>query len=94
MTKIINLIFETSNQKEVYFEILKDNAGIPVCKSCGLLFQYAFPDSEQGICDYLICFENKILCECEYHRIVTNLYSQKSDGLIDISPYYLIKSRI
>ena len=88
MTEKIDLLFKEESQKKAYLEILKGGAKIPSCKACGFLFQFAFPNTEEGMCDYLICFENKLLCECEYHRIITNLYSQHSDGIIDITPYY------
>jgi len=89
--KEISLVIEKEEDKKYYFDTLI-KAKIPVCKSCGKLFQYGFPNSEEGLCDYLISQENFLLCECEYHNIVRNLFSQKEDGLVDITPYYLVKN--
>ena len=92
--KEVRLVIENLEVRKTYFEALKDKARIPYCKACGKLFQFGFPDNEQGICDYLICQENELLCECEYNRIVRNLFSQKEDGLIEIHPYYEILTKI
>lgn len=90
--KEINLLIKEEENLNFYFNTLRDRGKIPICKSCGKFFQYGFPNSEEGICDYLISQENLLLCECEYHNIVRNLLNQKEDGLVDITPYYLVKS--
>lgn len=84
----VTLKLDDELQKQTFFELLRDGAKIPYCKACGFLFQFGFPNTDEGICDYLICLENELLCECEYSRIVRNLFSQKEDGLVDILPYY------
>jgi hypothetical protein len=84
----VSLKFEKEEHKEQYLEALVNQAKIPVCKACDKLFQFGFPDTPEGMSDYLICQENYLLCECEYNRIIRNMYSLKEDGLLDITPYY------
>lgn len=86
--KEISLKIENEEHKQAYFKLLRDEGKVPFCKACGFLFQFGFPNTAEGISDYLICQENLLLCECEYNRIVRNLFSQKEDGLVEIFPYY------
>jgi len=88
MKKIVSLELPSDKHKGEFFRHLRDAGKVPVCKNCGKLFQFGFPDSEDGVSDYLICQENLLLCECEYNKIVKNLYNQKEDGLVDIFNYY------
>lgn len=88
MVKEISLKIEDEQAKQKFFNLLKTLVRIPVCKNCGKLFGLGFPNSEEGICDRLICEENHLLCECEYFKIVENLFRAKKDGLIDIFKYY------
>ena len=91
MSKKIKLVFENEETKQVYFNALRDKVLIPVCKNCGKLFSLGFPNNDDGMCDYLICQENYLLCECEYFKMVRNLYSQDGEMLVDITPYYTVK---
>ena len=86
--KEIKLFIEDDGAKKNYFDFLKNQVKVPVCKSCGKFFQLGFDNSEEGVCDYLICQENSLLCECECHQIIRNLVNQKEDGIVDITPYY------
>lgn len=90
--KEISLFIEKEEDKFFYFDTLSIKAKIPICKSCGKFFQFGFPNDENGICDFLICQENYLICECEYHNIVRKLMNQKEDGVLDISPYYSVKN--
>lgn len=83
----INLKLEEA-EKLLYFELMRDQVKIPTCKNCGNLFSFGFPNSEIGLADHLICEENHLICECEYSKIVRNLFSDLKDGVIDISMYY------
>jgi hypothetical protein len=91
MKNNIKLIFNKEDTKNIYFDALKKQAKIPFCRNCGNLFQLSFPNTEEGVCDYLICQENLLLCECEYFNIVRNLYNQKGESLVDITPYYKVE---
>ena len=85
----INLKFEKEDQKQAFFELLKNHVKIPICRNCGLLFSLGFPNSETGLADHLICEENGLICFCEYSKMVRNLYNKaKEDGVIDISLFY------
>jgi hypothetical protein len=89
--KEISLVIENEEDKNLYFNTLRVEARIPICKSCGKFFQFGFPNDDEGICDFLICQENYLICECEYHTMVRKLMNQKEDGVLDISPYYVVK---
>lgn len=91
MTESISLVFDNDETKNIYFEALKTKGKIPFCKNCGKLFSLGFPNNEIGVSDYLICQENYLLCECEYSKMVQNLYSQKGESLVDITPYYKVE---
>ena len=84
--KHIQLKIHDSEVKERYFQLLKRI--VPVCKNCGKLFDLGFPDSIKGVSDNLICHENDLICNCEYSKMVKNLYNSKEDGIINITPYY------
>jgi hypothetical protein len=87
MTQKISLYIKDSSIKEAFFESLK-SANVPICKNCDKLFGLGFPNTEEGLCDYLIAVENLLICECEYSKLVENLFKEKNDGLVDISNYY------
>lgn len=87
MTEKISLHISDDSIKQAFFESLK-SINIPICKNCSKLFGLGFPNTDDGLCDYFIAVENLMVCECEYSKLVENLFKQKSDGLVDISPYY------
>jgi hypothetical protein len=91
MVEKINLVFPDEISKETFFTALKKEARIPICLNCKKLFGLGFPNTEEGVCDHLICEENHLICECEYAKMVRNLYASKEDGLIDITPYYRVE---
>ena len=86
----VSLIIKSEKAKQSFFDLLKYAVKIPVCKNCGKLFSLGFPNNETGICDRLICEENYLLCECEYFKIVQNLYLTNEDGIVDVFKYYEI----
>ena len=88
MSNRISLVINNDEAKQLFYEVLRDKARIPVCKNCDQLFSLGFPNTDDGISDYLICQENHLLCECEYSNMVRNLYNQKGEVLVDITPYY------
>jgi hypothetical protein len=89
MTEKISLYIADNHIRNVFFNSLK-LAGVPVCKNCNKLFSLGFPNNEDGISDYFIAVENSLVCECEYSKLVENLYNQKDDGLVDITAYYKV----
>lgn len=91
MKENISLKIESEYIKKKYLHTLKHTGKIPVCLNCKKLFSLGFPNSEEGISDYLICQENYLLCECEYSKMVRNLYVQKEDGLVDMTQYYKVE---
>lgn len=90
--KGIKLVIEDDLARESFFNILKEKAKIPVCTSCGMLYPWGFPNNDDGICDFIICEENKLICECINFKTVQNLYNQKQDGSLDISKYFKVVS--
>jgi len=86
--KRINLIIHDPVVKQRFFDLLKKEGKIPVCKNCGKLFELGFPDSEDGVADNLICHENDLVCDCEYFKMVKNLYNATEDGIMDTTKYY------
>lgn len=79
---------ESDEIKEKYFNLLRDDLRIPVCKKCKKLFNLGFPKSEQALCDYLICVANNLICFCENSKKVEKSYNSSGDGSLDISNYY------
>jgi len=90
--KRIDLVIHDNAIKERFFNFLKIVARIPVCRNCGKLFELGFPDTTDGMADNLICHENDLICECEYYKIVKNMYNSKEDGVIDIQRYYEVSN--
>ena len=86
------LKIENDELKDNFFKLLK--ARILVCRNCGLLFEFGFPNTEEGLADHLICVTNKLVCSCEYSKMARNLYSDKKDGLIDVSKFYKKESAL
>jgi hypothetical protein len=84
----VDLVIHDPIVKERYLNLLRDVGKVPVCKNCKKLFDLGFPDNEDGASDNLICHENDLICNCEYYKMVKNLYNVKEDGIIDITPYY------
>ena len=84
----MDLKFKDDKIKAEYFRVLKEHVKIPVCYNCKKLFPLGFPNTEEGLQDSIICDQNDLLCKCEYYRIVSNIFKQKNDGTIDITPYY------
>jgi hypothetical protein len=89
MSEKVSLYIQDSGIREIFFNSLK-SVGIPVCKNCGKLFSLGFPNNDDGLSDYFIAVENSLVCECEYSKLVENIYNQKDDGLVDISFYYKV----
>jgi len=84
----MSLKIEDTRVKEKLFNVLKEYCRVPFCKSCGKLFKFGFPNSHEGMVDFLICEENGLTCDCPNFKLVENLYKQKEDGLLDISKFY------
>jgi len=82
------MIIESEEIKEKYFNLLRDELHIPVCKNCKKLFNLGFPKNEQALCDYLICVANSLICICENSKKVEKLYISSGDGSLDITSYY------
>jgi len=84
----MNLKLEDEKLKEKLYNLLRDHGKVPSCKSCGKLFKFGFPNNHEGMVDFLICEENDLTCNCPNFKLIENLYKQKEDGLLDISPFY------
>jgi len=86
--KHIKLVISDDSVKKRYCEFIRDIVKIPICNNCSKFFELGFPNTETGILDNLICFENDLICDCEYSKIVKKLYNSKEDGIIDVISYY------
>ena len=84
----MSLKIDNQRVKDKLLTLLSETIKIPTCKSCGKLFKMGFPNSHEGMVDFLICSENDLTCTCPNFKLVENLYKQKKDGLLDISQFY------
>jgi len=82
------MIFKDEKIKQTFFEILKHEANFPCCVNCGKLFDLAFPNTEVGLSDNLICHANDLICTCENMKKVEELYKNKKNVSVDVSEWY------
>lgn len=86
--KVINLKIDSYDLKKKFMDMLHVEASIPKCLNCGFLFSLGFPDSYQGLSDFLICQENNLLCECDNFKKLNEEIKNGKERKITISHYY------